>query len=77
MKVIGAARFGELCLSPSNHPDPDGSAVTRRGWLAAHLMPYGAPKQDLTGSLRYRIEVGGDIPSSSLLLDAGAQRLCP
>ena len=73
MKVIEAAEFREQCLSLLDQLDPDGLVITKRGRPVARLMPYGAPEQDLIGSLRDKVEVKGNLLSSGLSWDADAR----
>lgn len=73
MKVIGAAKFREQCLSPLENLDPDGLVSTKRGRPVACLLPYVALDQRLLGSLRDRIEVRGNVLSTGLRWDADDQ----
>lgn len=73
MKVIGAAKFREQCLSLLENLDPDGLVITKRGRPVAHLLPYGALDQHLLGSLRDRIEIRGNVLSTGLRWDADDQ----
>ena len=73
MKVIGAAKFRELCLPLLDQLDPEGLVITERGKPVANLPPYGAPENDLIGSLRDKIEIRGNVLSSGLRWDADAQ----
>ena len=72
MKIIGAAKFGELCPSPLEKLDPYGLVINRRGRPAPRLLPYGAQDQHLVGSLRDRIKIRGNVLSTGLRWDADA-----
>lgn len=64
MRHIPAAKFKEQCLSLLEEIDPDGIVITKRGKPVAKLIPLGADSASLIGSLRGKLEIKGDIPST-------------
>ena len=73
MKTIGAAKFKERCLALLDELDEDGLVITKRGKPVARLLPFGRQHAELIGSLRHKVEIRGDILSTGLEWDAGAE----
>ena len=73
MKRIGAAQFKEQCLALLDKLTAEGLIITKHGKPVARLVPYPRPSGDLIGSLREKIEVHGDILSTGLRWDTGAE----
>ena len=73
MKEIGAAKFKEQCLALLDQLDADGLIVTKHGKPVARVVPYDSQGTDLIGSLRHKMEVRGNIFTTSLYWDANAQ----
>ena len=73
MKIIGAAKFREQCLSLLEKLGRDVLVINRRGRPTARLLPSGAQDQHLIGSLRDRIEIRGNVLSTGLRWDADAR----
>ena len=73
MKKIGAAQFKEQCLALLDTLTVEGLIITKHGKPVARLVPYPLASADLIGSLRGKIEVHGDILSTSIRWDAGAE----
>ena len=53
--------------------DPDELVITKHGKPVAHVVPYDRRDADLIGSLRHKIEVRGDIFTTSVRWDADAE----
>ena len=73
MKIIGAAKFREQCLSLLEKIGRYGLVINRRGRPVPCLLPDGAQDQHLIGSLRDRIEIRGNVLSTGLRWDADAR----
>ena len=73
MKTIGAAKFKAECLALLDDLDPDGLVITKRGKPVARLLPFDRQHAELIGSLRDKLEIRGDILSTGIEWDAGAQ----
>ena len=73
MKTIGAAKFKERCLALLDDLDPDGLVITKRGKPVARLLPFDRQHAELIGSLRDKVEIRGDILSTGIEWDAGAE----
>ncbi len=73
MKTIGAAKFKAECLALLDDLDPDGLVITKRGKPVARLLPFDRQHAELIGSLRDKVEIRGDILSTGIEWDAGAQ----
>ena len=73
MKMIGAAKFKERCLALLDDLDQDGLIITKRGKPVARLLPFEHQHAELIGSLRHKVEVRGDILSTGIEWDAGAE----
>jgi len=73
MKRIGAAQFKEKCLALLDELTVEGLIITKHGKPVARVVPYPRPSEDLIGSLRGKIEVHGDILSTGIGWDAGAE----
>ena len=67
---IGAARFKEQCLALLDRLGPDGLVVTKRGKPVARVLPFDQDSASLIGSLRDKLEIGGDIMSTGIRWDA-------
>ena len=72
MKIIGATRFRERCLALLDELDEDGLIITKHGKPVARLLPIERQHAELIGSLRHKVDVGGDILSTGTEWDAGA-----
>ena len=73
MKMIGAAKFREECLALLDDLGEDGLVITKRGKPVARLLPFEHQHAELIGSLRHKVEVRGDILSTGIDRDAGAE----
>ncbi len=73
MKTIGAAKFKEQCLALLDDLDRDGLVITKRGKPVARLLPFDQEHAELIGSLRHKVEVRGDILSTGIEWDTGAE----
>ena len=73
MKTIGAAKFKAECLALLDDLDPDGLVITKRGTPVARLLPFDRQHAELIGSLRDKVEIRGDILSTGIEWDAGAE----
>ena len=73
MKRVGAAKFKAQCLSILDHLDLDGIVITKHGKPVARLVPIERSSADLIGSLRGRIKIKGDILSTGVDWEAGAE----
>ncbi len=73
MKTIGAAKFKEQCLALLDALGSDGLVITKRGKPVAHLLPYERRHAELIGSLGHKVKVRGDIFSTGLEWEAGAE----
>ena len=67
MKTIGATEFRDRCLALL-----DGLVITERGKPVARLLPFERRPARLIGSLRHKVEVRGDILSTGVEWDTGA-----
>jgi prevent-host-death family protein len=66
MKQIPAAKFKEQCLMLLDTVDEEGIVITKRGKPVAKLIPYGADSASLIGALKGKIEIRGDILTTSV-----------
>lgn len=73
MKTIGAAKFKEQCLALLDDLGDDGLVITKRGKPVARLLPYERRHAGLIGSLSRKVKVRGDILSTGLEWEAGAE----
>lgn len=73
MKTIGAAKFKEQCLALLDDLGDDGLVITKRGRPVARLLPYERRHAGLIGSLSRKVKVRGDILSTGLEWEAGAE----
>ncbi len=73
MKTIGAAKFKEQCLALLDELDDDGLVITKRGKPVARLLPYERRHAELIGSLSRKVKVRGDIFSTGVDWEAGAE----
>lgn len=73
MKMIGATKFKEQCLTLLDQLDADGLIVTKHGKPVARVIPYDRQCADLIGSLQSKIKIRGDILTTGLRWDADAQ----
>ena len=73
MKTIGAAKFKAECLALLDDLEPDGLVITKRGKPVARLLPFDRQHAELIGSLRDKVEIRGDILSTGIEWDAGAE----
>ncbi len=73
MKTIGAAKFKEQCLALLDDLGDDGLVITKRGKPVAHLLPYERRHAELIGSLGHKVKVRGDIFSTGLEWEVGAE----
>ena len=73
MKTIGAAKFKEQCLALLDDLGDDGLVITKHGKPVARLLPYERRHADLIGSLRHKMNVRGDIFSTGIDWEAGAE----
>ena len=73
MKTIGAAKFKEQCLALLDHLGDDGLVITKRGKSVARLLPYERRHAELIGSLSHKVKIRGDIFSTGVEWEAGAE----
>ncbi len=73
MKTIGAAKFKEQCLALLDGLDPDGLVITKRGKPVARVLPFERQHAELVGRLRDKVNVRGDLLSTGIEWDAGAE----
>ena len=73
MKTIGAAKFKERCLALLDDLDQEGIVITKRGKPVARLLPFERQYAELIGSLRSKVGVRGDLLSTDVEWDAGAE----
>ena len=73
MKTIEAAKFKKQCMALLDKLDTDGLIITKHGKPVARVVPFDQPYADLTGSLKNKIRVRGDIFTTGLRWDADAQ----
>ena len=73
MKTIDAATFREQCLALLDDLGEDGLVITKSGKPVACLLPFEPQHAELIGSLRQKVEVRGDILSTGVEWDAGAE----
>ena len=73
MKTIDAADFKEHCLALLDELNSDGLVITRHGNPVARVLPYESVHADLTGSLRHKVKVKGDIFTTGVRWDADAE----
>ena len=73
MKTIGAAKFKEQCLALLDDLGDDGLVITKRGKPVARLLPYERRHAGLIGSLSHKMEVRGNIFSTGIEWEAGAE----
>ena len=73
MKKIDAAEFKEQCLALLDQLDADGLIVTNDGMPIARAIPYLSQEADLIGSLRNKINIRGDLYSTGMNWDVGAE----
>ena len=73
MKTVGAAKFKEQCLAILDELDDDGLVITKRGKPVARLLPYERRHAELIGSLRHKVKIRGDIFSTGVEWEAGAE----
>ena len=73
MKTIGAAKFKEQCQALLDDLGGDGLVITKRGKPVARLLPYERRHAELIGSLGHKVKVRGDVFSTGLEREAGAE----
>ena len=73
MKTIGAAKFKEQCLALLDDLGDDGLVITKHGRPVARLLPFERRHAELIGSLGHKVKVRGDILSTGLEWEAGAE----
>ena len=73
MMTIGAAKFKEQCLALLDHLGDDGLVITKRGKPVARLLPYERRHAELIGSLSHKVKIRGDIFSTGVEWEAGAE----
>lgn len=73
MKTIGAAKFKERCLALLDDLDQEGIVITKHGKPVARLLPFERQYAELIGSLRSKVDVRGDLLSTDVEWDAGAE----
>ena len=70
MNTIEAEMFQEQCLDLLDGLDADGLTITKDGKPIAHVIPYDEGDSYLIGSLRYQVNIQGDILMTGLRWDA-------
>jgi prevent-host-death family protein len=73
MKQIGAAKFKQECLGILDRLDPEGVVITKHGRPVARLIPFDRGSGSLIDSLRGRIKILGELESTGIEWEAGAQ----
>lgn len=73
MKTVGAAKFKERCLALLDSLDAEGLVITKHGRPVARVIPYERQSASMIGSLEGKIEVLGDVLSTGVRWDAGAE----
>ena len=73
MKTIGAAKFKEQCLALLDDLGGDGLVITKHGKPVARLLPYERRHAEPIGSLGHKVKVRGDVFSTGLEWEAGAE----
>jgi prevent-host-death family protein len=66
VKKIAAAKFKEQCLAILDSVGPEGIMITKHGKPVAKLTPIGNESAELIGRLKGRIEIKGDIETTSV-----------
>ena len=64
MKIIGAAKFKELCLSLLEKLGPEGIIITKHGKPIARVIPIEHEHGLLIGTMKEKIQIKGDILST-------------
>ena len=72
MTTIGATKFKEQCLDLLDRLDAEGLIVTKHGKPVARVLPYEQYCADLSGSLKHKIEIRGDILTTRVRWNADA-----
>jgi hypothetical protein len=70
MKIIGAAKFKELCLSLLEKLGPEGILITKHGKPIARVIPVEHEHGLLIGVLKGKIKIKGDIQSTGIKWNA-------
>lgn len=73
MKTVGAAKFKERCLALLDSLDAEGLVITKHGRPVARVIPYERQSASMIGSLEGKIEVLGDVLSTGVRWNAGAE----
>ena len=73
MKMIGATKFKEQCLTLLDELDRDGIVITKRGKPVARLLPFERQHAELIGSLNRKVRIRGDLLSTGVAWDADAE----
>ena len=73
MKTLDVVTFKEQCPAILDHLDAEGLIITKRGKPVARVVPYDREFAGLIGSLREKIEIRGDVLSTSARWNADAE----
>ncbi|MBM4135262.1 MAG: type II toxin-antitoxin system Phd/YefM family antitoxin [Nitrospira sp.] len=70
MKIIGATKFKEQCLSLIEKVNAEGIVITKHGKPLVKLIPIEEQSSKLIGKMKGKIKIKGDIMSTGLKWDA-------
>jgi prevent-host-death family protein len=73
MKQIAAAKFKAQCLGILDRLGPEGVVITKHGKPVARLTPFERGAEGLIGCLRGRIRILGDLGSTGIEWETGAE----
>ncbi len=73
MNTIEVETFQEQCLEILEELDADGLIITKNGKPIARVISYDKGDSDLIGNLWHKVKVRGDIFTTGLRWDSGAQ----
>jgi prevent-host-death family protein len=64
MLQISASKFKEKCLSVLDNLPPEGVIITKHGKPVAKLIPISSDSASLSGGMKGKLEIQGDIFST-------------
>lgn len=70
MQTINATKFKEQCLSLLDHLSAEGIVITKRGEPLAKLIPLESDCASLTGSMKRKLVVKGNVLSTGVRWNA-------
>jgi prevent-host-death family protein len=68
MKIIGAAKFKEQCLSLLDALDDEGLLITKRGKPVARLVPFEVSGAGLIGALSDKIAIKDELIAATSIV---------